>query len=427
MKKSIVAIKVIIFFVVMHSCSTTPNNNGGDNSTSVPFPPSSLTGFGVTPTQVNLSWTDNSTNETGFKIERRIDGGSFTLLGTVGENVYNFTDPNVVSRTTYTYRVYSYNSIGNSPTYTNEFTITAGALPIVSTIGASGVTSVKLMTGGNVVDSGLASVIERGVVWNSSSNPTIVLTTRTQDGSGVGGFTSIVDGMLPNTTYYIRAYARNSLGTGYGNEIVINTPPVMVDVDGNVYPTFVDSCTGKIWTAKELKVSKFRNGESINDWFQISDSDKITTPTTTWLRNDSANFSQYGRVYNWLAINDPRGIAPIGWHIATADEWNQLINCYGGSSRAGGPLKETGTSHWLDPNVGASNWSGFTALPCGRYTYLTNGNFLEAGGGSSVELWSATEVDSLKANSFRINSVDTIVINNQRLKPSLYSVRLVKD
>ncbi len=390
-KKTITAFKVFILFVLLHGCSTTPNNNGGNNTTTVPVSPSNLTGNSVSLTQVDLSWIDNSTNETGFKIERRLNGGTFYVVGTVGENVYNYSDQTVTPRTIYTYRVYSYNAVGNSPTYSNEFTIQTGSTPIIVTLNAMGIGSNTLVSGGNVSDSGLGPVTEKGIVWNTTPGPTIVLSTQTQDGSGNGSYLSHVSGLLPNTTYYIRAYARNNYGTGYGNEITINTPPLLTDIDGNQYPTFIENCSGKLWTQTNLNVSRYRNGDPIPQ--VIANNPCPTCPEIPVLSTGFWCWRFYGnqtdsslKFYNNNAVTDSRGLAPQGWHVATTSDWKKLIKCIDPNSDTTistnsfdeYPIIEAGISHWPSPNNLSTNTSGFTALPSGYFYYQTGWGIGEA-------------------------------------------------
>ena len=129
-------LSILSAVLILMSCSTSPNNTGGSTTTVIPLAPSNLTGVLVSSSQVNLTWTDHSTNETGFKIERKIDGAvSFNLVGTVNADVFSFTDTGLVASTNYTYRVMSYNAVGNSLTYSNVWVInTGGTIPTGSTV-----------------------------------------------------------------------------------------------------------------------------------------------------------------------------------------------------------------------------------------------------------------------------------------------------
>ena len=119
--------------IIISSCSTSSDDNGNSMTTVVPVPPTNLIGTAASPTQINLSWTDNSTNETGFKIQRRTGSENYAIVGTVNEDVLTFSDSGLLPSTTYTYRVYAYNTAGNSPTYSNEVSFTTvAALPSVA-------------------------------------------------------------------------------------------------------------------------------------------------------------------------------------------------------------------------------------------------------------------------------------------------------
>lgn len=195
----------------------------------VPVAPTNLVG-NLTNSQIVLTWTDNSTNETGFTIERKIGTGSYTQIGTVSTNIATYSDVAVSAGNTYTYRVFSNNSAGNSTTYSNEVTISIPlpvTVPVLTTTTSSSITSTGVISGGTISTDGGGTVTARGVVWSTSANPTISLTTKTTDGTGTGTFTSTITGLTSNTQYYIRSYATNSAGTSYGNEITFTTLPTI--------------------------------------------------------------------------------------------------------------------------------------------------------------------------------------------------------
>ena len=115
---------LLLGITLAYSCSTSDDGNGNSTTTVVPVTPSNLTGTVASTTQINLSWTDNSTNETGFKIERKTGTGTFAVVGTTATDVTTFNDTGLMPGTIYTYRLYSYNTGGNSPTYSNELLLT---------------------------------------------------------------------------------------------------------------------------------------------------------------------------------------------------------------------------------------------------------------------------------------------------------------
>jgi uncharacterized protein (TIGR02145 family) len=132
----------------------------------------------------------------------------------------------------------------------------------------------------------------------------------------------------------------------------------------------------------------------------------------------------YGKLYNWYAVNDPRGLAPTGWHVPSDAEWTTLATYLGGIWEAGGKMKEIGTAHWMSPNTGATNESGFSALPGGWRSY-DDGAFYAIG--SNAYLWSSTESNATDGQ-YRVLFFNGAYIywysNN---KANGFSVRLIKD
>jgi len=209
-------------------------------------------------------------------------------------------------------------------------------------------------------------------------------------------------------------------------------PPTVTDYDGNIYQTVQigDQC----WMAENLKVTHYRNGNSIPSVTDYSAWSSLTTGAYCNYGNDISNVAVYGRLYNWHAVNDSRGLAPQGWHIPSDTEWKQL-EMYLGMSQAdvddygwrgtnqGGQLKETGTSHWLAPNTGATNISGFTALPAGDR--LDTGAFYYIQ--QYTGFWSTSLAGSNwawnRGLAYNVSSID----RTGYLKTFGYSVRCVKD
>ena len=225
--------KILAFLfgiLVVMSCSTSSDDNGNSTTTVVPVPPTNLIGTAASPTQINLSWTDNSTNETGFKIQRRTGSESYAIVGNANTDILTFSDTGLTPSTTYVYRVYAYNAAGDSPTYSNEVTVTTTAiisLPTLTTTAASSIANTTAVSGGTISSDGGAAITVRGVCWSTSPNPTIALTTKTTDGAGIGVFTSSITGLTAGTTYYVRAYATNNVGTAYGNQVSFTSKSVL--------------------------------------------------------------------------------------------------------------------------------------------------------------------------------------------------------
>jgi uncharacterized protein (TIGR02145 family) len=121
----------------------------------------------------------------------------------------------------------------------------------------------------------------------------------------------------------------------------------------------------QVWMKKNLNVDYYRNGDPIH---QVTDSTQwsnLKTGAWCYYNNDPALGAIYGKLYNWYAVKDPRGLAPDGWHVPNKEEWSELVDYLGGDSVAGCKLKEKGTEHWKSPNSDATNESGFSALPGG--------------------------------------------------------------
>jgi uncharacterized protein (TIGR02145 family) len=140
----------------------------------------------------------------------------------------------------------------------------------------------------------------------------------------------------------------------------------VTDVEGNVYKTVTIGT--QVWMAENLKTTKYKDGEKIPLITESSESANPPTPAYYWYDNDEATYkNDYGALYNWYTVNTGK-LCPAGWHVPTEAEFNSLIAYLGSMSVAGGKLKEAGITHWESPNIGATNETGFTALPCGERT-----------------------------------------------------------
>lgn len=195
-------------------------------------------------------------------------------------------------------------------------------------------------------------------------------------------------------TFGIRIYLLILIGTigtlttscEKDEEIIIEPPLTVTDIDGNVYNTV--TIGDHVWMVENLKTTRFRNGDLIpnvtdgNEWFNLSSS------AYCFYDNDFSNKAIFGALYNWYAVNDGRNIAPEGWHVPTEEELGSLIAAAGGQNNAGGNLKETGTIHWSEPNTGATNSFGFNGLPAGFRD--ATGDFYSKG--ITTQFWSSTEL-----------------------------------
>jgi uncharacterized protein (TIGR02145 family) len=180
------------------------------------------------------------------------------------------------------------------------------------------------------------------------------------------------------------------------------------------------------WQSVNLDVSTFRNGEAIPEaktaqaWQEAG---RLGKPAWCHYQYDPANGKKFGKLYNWYAVHDSRQLAPPGWHIADASEWQTLVDASGGGNAAGGNLKERGTVHWHSPNSGAVNTDGFAARPGGQCDH--NGRFVTLG--NFAVFWTATECGPRSAWARHLSHGDTKVYLDAMNKGFGFAVRCVKD
>jgi uncharacterized protein (TIGR02145 family) len=389
----------------------------------------------------------------------------------------------------------------------------------IETGSVSNTTSNSATIGGVIIDIGDDGILQHGHCWSITPNPTNDIVTKTQLGvmKERSTFVSNLTGLIPGTTYYVRAYATNAQEPAYGNQVTlvtsaVNTAPVIhssppaniavdeayiytmvaedpdigdvltytapllpswlsfnpatrtlsgtpslankgnhnvtlrasdgeVNVDqnftigvyqpegsvndfqGNAYKTV--KIGERWWMAENLKSTKLNDGTDIpmvsdgNDWSLLS------TKAYCLYENNAGYTDIYGALYNWYTIGTGK-LCPTGWHVPGDAEWTELTEYLGGYTITGGKLKETGTSHWPAPNAGASNESGFLAVPGGRRFYTTGGflNILEYSW-----WWSNTEYTAGGALSwYRFVSYNSAEIQWGAIeKESGLSVRCIKN
>jgi uncharacterized protein (TIGR02145 family) len=218
---------------------------------------------------------------------------------------------------------------------------------------------------GQVIDLG-DGAIQYGHCYAKTSDVSINNSTTNLGNPKTGIFTSRLINLEPGTKYYVKAYLKNNINTAYGEEISFttlqNTP--ITDIDGNVYNTVVIG--SQTWMKEDLKTTKYKDGTTIPLVTDNAAWSTLTTPGYCWYNNDAATYKNtYGALYNWYTVNTGK-LCPSGWHVPTNAEWTTLTTYVGGEEVAGGILKESGTTHWASPNAGATNETGFTALPSGN-------------------------------------------------------------
>jgi len=195
----------------------------------------------------------------------------------------------------------------------------------------------------------------------------------------------------------------------------------VTDIDGNVYNTV--TIGSQTWMKENLKVIHYRNGDPISKVTNDSAWKSLSTGAYCDYDNKTANSITYGKLYNWFTVVNSRKLCPTGWHVPSDGEWTTLTTFLGGENIAGGKLKESGTSHWLDPNTGATNESLFTAIPGG--IRLDFGKFIMIG--SYGTWWSTTEYDTYSAWSRNVYHNHINLDRYSFYKLNGMSVRCVKD
>ena len=337
-----------------------------------------------------------------------------------GLGAFDCTIAGLSENTTYYYNAYAINSVGIGYGEQKSFTTQGGGggdLPTVTTNSVSNITETTATSGGNVSTQGSSSVTAKGVCWSTSSNPT-TSDPHTTDGSGTGSFTSNITGLTANTLYYVRAYATNSVGIGYGNQQTFNT----LGGGGS-------GCEGVISVNYQ---GQTYNTVEIGDQCWFKENLNYQTGTSWCYDNNPANCATYGRLYDW---GTALSVCPSGWHLPNDEEWKILEGTVDTQYGVGDPeWNQTGDrgfdagkhlksiTGWYN-NGNGSNSSGFTALPGGHRN--SDGSF------SSIVhrgfWWSATVHSGTSAwyRNLNYNRDQVNRINSD--KTNGFSVRCIKD
>ncbi len=203
---------------------------------------------------------------------------------------------------------------------------------------------------------------------NNGTNFTIVGTTQLlsvpyslQSGNGFSAVSSRGDTLFFDNGKFLiipGISVANPSGSRFNQKLSYDN---VIDIDGNNYKTI--AIGNQTWMAENLKVTRYRNGNPISLVSNNLQWQNTTTGAWCYYNNDSINNTLYGKLYNWFAVNTE--ICPAGWHIPTDAEWSALENVLEGTTIAGGKMKSITSNYWKDPNTGATNTSGFSALPGG--------------------------------------------------------------
>lgn len=300
------------------------------------------------------------------------------IISSDNSNDFNIIIEELQPITTYFIKAYII-AEGSTIYYGNEIsfrTTELSTLPTVTTLPLTYNKIYKLTAGAEIVSD--MPINRKGVYFGTSPNPTEIAYEYGMDGS----FQLTLDVEL-SKTYYVKAFAENSAGVAYGEELSFTTPDniyhlgmAITDFDNNSYSTII--INDQEWMQSNLNVSHFNNGDVIPQVQDEYDWINTTSPAWCYYANNTENGVVYGKLYNYYAVSDPRGLAPNGWRIPSFSDWESLINFidnlrgddYNKSFNASGFMQE-GSSHWSETNTIATNISGFTALPGGYRGYAS--------------------------------------------------------
>jgi uncharacterized protein (TIGR02145 family) len=319
------------------------------------------------------------------------------------------------------------------------------SIPQVNTNSVTNVATSTALVIGELSSDGGDQNTTRGFCYSTTSNPTVSNDT-TMNGTGLGVYTDTLQNLTPSTTYYVRAYATNSVGTSFGGELTFTTTAIptftcgtstVSDVDNNTYNTV--QIGTQCWTQSNLKTSKYRNGDNIPTGLSNSAWQNTTSGAYANYDNNPVNDGLYGKLYNHYTVTDSRVLCPTGWHVPSDGEWNVLVkyldpnadtvcgSC-GQSGIAGGAMKSTETQPtpggWSSPNTGATNSSGFTALPGGLRNFFGDFHLMSNNG----YWWCSSVLSGHGAWNRRLNTNSSYIVRGYGNDRTLgFSVRCLKD
>jgi uncharacterized protein (TIGR02145 family) len=426
-----------------HVRAYATNSVGTAYGNDVPFTASAVTPTLTTatissPTRTTAVSGGNITNNGGAAVTARgvcwsttsgpVVTGFHTSDGS-GNGAFTSNIAGLSPGTTYYVRAYATNSAGTA--YGNELSFASSPVqvPTLTTTAVTGVALTTAISGGNITDDNGGAVTARGVCWNTSGNPT-ASDPKTTDGSGTGIFTSNIAGLTAGTVYYVRAYATNSAGTGYGSQVRLSTSAT--DIDGNVYKTVVIGT--QLWMQSDLKTTRLTNSTSIPNVTDNTAWKDLTTMAYCWYDNNSSYGSTYGMLYNWHAV-ETTALCPTGWHVPTDNEFKTL-ELYLGMTQdqvdatlwrgtdQGTQIKSTST--WFPSTGNGTNSSGFAGVGSG-YRWGVDGGFSSMG---SVSYWWSSTLhwsDATKALYRRLDTGETGVYREGVIKAGGKSVRCIKN
>ena len=333
--------------------------------------------------------------------------------------------------TRYYIRSFAINRTGISYGEVRSFTTISYRLPVVSWPYIQDVSHDMVVCGGaRIVDDNTDNIISKGICWSTIKNPT-VNDSKVELGGGYGYIGTKIEGLMPGTVYYFRAYAANAVGTAYSGDAVARTfDGYMTDYEGNIYSTV--RLGNQEWMIRNLRTIYFSNGDKISTTYPPDlNTGQEENPVYQWpfRGEEEPEYSLVGRgrLYTWHTVNDNRKLCPDGWHLPTLDEWNELIAHLGGETLSSSDLRWCSNFHW-DPNhpmYPGRDEGCFRVYLAGLRE--VNGQFL-SGSYYGTYWWSATEGSTGNAHAIFCGSSDVDKVKPyEKNKKYGYSVRCVKD
>ena len=331
---------------------------------------------------------------------------------------------------------------GYSVRCVRDSAVAVSGIQMVVTTAVGNITTNSASCGGTVNSGNGTSVIEKGVCWSQMPNPTVA-GDHVSNGGGTGSFSVSMTGLQPNTTYYVRAYAKMSVAgnagtvtaTTYGNTQTFTTQPdasgcgtaIIYDIDNHAYNTV--KIGTQCWMKENLKTTRYADGTPVG-YYTTQGSD------------------DYGFLYNWNNVmhgasssstipSGVRGVCPIGWHVPSNAEWSDLINYVGsqanwicGGSQANVARALAANTGWNQSStecapgnqLTSNNLTGFSALPAGIYE---SGGVFEIG--NLAYFWSATWLNSSSAYYWGLSRNSTSMYSGYWQCSLGYSVRCLRD
>ena len=266
----------------------------------------------------------------------------------------------LASGTTYHFRVKAVNSLGTLNGNDLTFT-TLGSAPYCLTQPATNISTNDAVLNATVNPNYFPTTITFEYGTSTSYGNTVNATQSPLSGNSNTNVSATISGLTAGITYHFRVRAINILGTTYGNDRTFAY--TISDVEGNSYRTV--TIGSQIWMAENLKTTRYNDNNPIPIVADQSTWDVLTTPAYCWYNNDMNTYGEiYGALYNRYSTVTEK-LCPLGWRVPNNADWTVLMNYLGGLDLAGGKMKTTGLTHWLSPNTGATNESGFSAIPGG--------------------------------------------------------------